>query len=114
MSQIAICPCRDNIVSVDAWALQKMRSAVRRKSLNPSITNRLYDEGGICYYCVTCHESFHGHGYVVEYELKGKEVIITITPDDAALPPIIKQVDATRWKKTQRKELIENCAGFSH
>lgn len=73
---------------------------------NTTFTRRRYNEQGVCTYCMTRHNSSHGHGYLIEYLLRNEqEVLVSVRPDHGA--PYVLTQDASRWMKTQRKELLE-------
>lgn len=79
--------------------------ATRRLSRNDSHTIRHFNAEGIVDYCYSMHQSFHGHGHIIETMLTGNTLVRRVCYADGSVH-VEGGIDADRWKKTQRVELL--------
>lgn len=77
----------------------------RRMSRNDSHTIRHFNAEGVVDYCVSVHQSFHGHGYITEIILHNDMLTRRTTYEDGTVQ-VEGGLDAARWKQTQRKDLL--------
>lgn len=78
--------------------------AARRTSTNDSHTIYHYNPAGIVDYCYSRHQSFHGHGYITEFILRG-DTLCRRTTHDNGMVWHQGGLDATCWMETQRIDL---------
>lgn len=83
------------------------RKAAKRPSRNESTTVRRYNADGICCYCHTKHQSFHGHSYEEEFIFYGDRLVRRVTPENGQ-PTETVTFDVAAWKRSQRRDLLEN------